>query len=100
MDVLPKVHAQTRTLYRFLLERVSNFDEFKRLVTLYPPTLPSGEEPAFAAQIRALLCSRVSQWLGSQVEALTADELLCWRAIVVEDRFGKTAWFSKAYGIC
>jgi hypothetical protein len=99
MDELPKVDAQTRALYRFLLERVSNFHEFKRLVTLYPAALPGSGEPAFAAQIRALLRSRISQWLGTQVDALSADELLCWRAIVVEETFGKMLWF-KGYGTC
>jgi hypothetical protein len=100
MDELPKVQEQTRALYRFLLERVSNFDEFKRLVALYPETLPSGGEPAFAVQIRALLRRRISQWLGRQVDALTANELLCWRSIVVDGRFGQVAWLPKAYGIC
>jgi hypothetical protein len=97
---LPKVHDQTRVLYRFLLERVSNFDEFKRLVALYPETLPSGGEPDFAIQIRALLRSRISQWLGRQVDAMTADELLCWRAIVVDGQVCQVAWLPKAYGVC
>ncbi|HEY3593076.1 MAG TPA: hypothetical protein VGL13_04360 [Polyangiaceae bacterium] len=100
MDDLPKVHDQTRVLYRFLLERVSNFDEFKRLVALYPETLPSGGEPDFAVQIRALLRRRISQWLGRQVDAMTADELLCWRSIVVDGHFCQVAWLPKAYGIC
>jgi hypothetical protein len=100
MDELPVLRAQTRALYRFLLERVSNFNEFKHLVALYPATLPSGGEPAFATQIRALLHKRISQWLGRHVEALTSDELLCWRAIVVDDFFGVPAWFPKASGIC
>jgi hypothetical protein len=101
MDDLPPVlRAQTRALYRFLLERVSNFNEFKHLVALYPATLPSGGEPVFATQIRTLLHKRISQWLGRQVEALTSDELLCWRAIVVDDFFGVPGWFPKAYGVC
>jgi hypothetical protein len=89
MATLPRdPRAQIRALYRSLLERQSNFDEFKTLLALYPPTLlPNGEESAEARLIRARLNSRISEWLGDPFDALTAEQLLQWRAIVVEERF-------------
>jgi hypothetical protein len=101
MDNLsPVLRAQTRVLYRFLLERLSNFDEFKHLLTLYPAALPQGEEPAFAVEIRAALRRRISQWLGRRFEPLSADELLCWRAIVVDELVTVPAWRAKEHILC
>jgi hypothetical protein len=80
--------SQIRALYRSLLERQSNFDEFKALLALYPPSLPpSGEESIEAKTVRARLNGRISEWLGSPFDALTAEQLLEWRAIVVEEQF-------------
>jgi hypothetical protein len=88
MAVPPRDHrSQIRALYRSLLERQSNFDEFKALLALYPPTLaPNGQESAEATLVRARLNSRISEWLGDPFDALTAEQLLQWRAIVVEER--------------
>jgi hypothetical protein len=85
----PRDHGtQIRALYRSLLERQSNFDEFKTLLTLYPASLPAnGQEPIEATVVRARLNSRISEWLGDPFDALTAEQLLEWRAIVVEERF-------------
>ena len=83
--------AQIRALYRSLLERQSNFDEFKTLLALYPSSLlPNGQESVEATIVRARLNSRISEWLGDPFDALTAEQLLQWRAIVVEERFGST----------
>lgn len=80
--------SQIRALYRSLLERQSNFDEFKTLLALYPASLPpNGQEPVEARVVRARLNSRISEWLGDPFDALTAEQLLEWRAIVVEERF-------------
>jgi hypothetical protein len=80
--------SQIRALYRSLLERQSNFDEFKALLSLYPAALPpSGEETPEAMLVRARLNSRISEWLGDPFDALSAEQLLQWRAIVVEERF-------------
>jgi hypothetical protein len=96
MDQPPRdPQAQIKALYRSLLERQSNFDEFKALLALYPSSLPaSGQEPAEAAMIRALLNSRISEWLGDRFDALTVEQLLQWRIIVVEERFnnGILSW--------
>ena len=40
-----------------------------------------------ATLVRARLNSRISEWLGDPFDALTAEQLLQWRAIVVEERF-------------
>jgi hypothetical protein len=81
-------HDQIRALYRSLLECQSNFDEFKALLALYPPSLPpNGQETAEASLVRARLNSRISEWLGDEFDAMTAEQLLQWRAIVVEERF-------------
>ena len=88
MAMLPRdPHAQIRALYRSLLERQSNFDEFKTLLALYPASLPpNGKESVEATIVRARLNSRISEWLGNPFDALTAEQLLQWRAIVVEER--------------
>ena len=89
MPMMPRDHrTQIRALYRSLLERQSNFDEFKALLSLYPASLPpNGQETAEATIVRARLNSRISEWLGDPFDALTAEQLLQWRAIVVEERF-------------
>ena len=53
MATPPRDHrAQIRALYRSLLERQSNFDEFKTLLALYPPSLPpNGQETAEATLV-------------------------------------------------
>jgi hypothetical protein len=88
MTTMRDHRSQIRALYRSLLERQSNFDEFKTLLALYPASLPAGgEEPVEASMVRARLNSRISEWLGDPFDALTAEQLLEWRAIVVEERF-------------
>jgi hypothetical protein len=81
-------HDQIRALYRSLLECQSNFHEFKALLTLYPASLPpNGQETAEASLVRARLNSRISEWLGDEFDAMTVEQLLQWRAIVVDERF-------------
>src|SRR6476620_8871478 len=81
-------HSQLRALYRSLLERQSNFDEFKQILALYPTTSNEAtEETPEAAQIRAHLNSRIAAWLGGEFDGLNVVQLLQWRAIVVEERF-------------
>jgi len=81
-------HDQLRALYRSLLERQSNFDEFKQLLSLYPDsasdTDPESEE---AAYIRARLNFRISEWVDGQFDGLSVDQVLQWRNIVVEERY-------------
>jgi hypothetical protein len=80
-------HSQLRALYRSLLERQSNFDEFKHLLSLYPPSNEHSNESDEAVLVRARLNARISCWLGGEFDGLSVVQLLQWRAIVVEERF-------------
>ena len=81
-------HSQLRALYRSLLERQSNFDEFKQLLALYPvSSTETTTESEEATEIRARLNSRIADWLGGEFDGLSVIQLLQWRAIVVEERF-------------
>ncbi len=81
-------HAQLRSLYRSLLERQDNFDEFKQLLALYPPSVrETGVEPDEATGIRAKLNDRIRTWIGGPFQGLSAAQVLQWRGIVVEERF-------------
>ena len=81
-------HDQLRALYRSLLERQSNFDEFKQLLSLYPPSVSdTAPEPEEAAHIRALLNFRISEWVDGNFDGLSVVQVLQWRNIVVEERF-------------
>ena len=79
---------QLRALYRSLLERQSNFDEFKQLLTLYPESVSdTAPEPEEAAYIRARLNFRISEWVDGDFDGLSVMQVLQWRNIVVEERF-------------
>ncbi|HMI84972.1 MAG TPA: hypothetical protein VK550_12815 [Polyangiaceae bacterium] len=81
-------HDQLRALYRSLLERQSNFDEFKQLLTLYPESVSdTASESEEAAYIRARLNFRISEWVNGNFDGLSVDQVLQWRNIVVEERF-------------
>jgi hypothetical protein len=80
-------HSQLRALYRALLERQSNFDEFKQLLALYPVNVEGDDESNEASLIRIRLNDRISHWLGGSFDGLSVIQLLQWRAIVVEERF-------------
>jgi len=89
-------HAQLRSLYRSLLERQENFDEFKQLLALYPAAAvrQAEVEPEDAAKIRAKLNERIEEWIDAPFEGLSVAHVLQWRAIVVEERFnvGLSPW--------
>ena len=81
-------HDQIRALYRSLLERQSNFDEFKQLLSLYPAAVSdTAPEPEEAAHIRARLNFRISEWVDGNFDGLSVLQVLQWRNIVVEERF-------------
>ena len=84
-------HMQLRALYRSLLERQSNFDEFKQLLSLYPDSVSDiDSESEEAAYIRARLNFRISEWVDGEFDGLSVDQVLQWRNIVVEERFNVT----------
>lgn len=78
-------HSQLRALYMSLLQDQSRFDEFKNMLALYE--LRDGEtEPAEAAAVRERLNLRIRDWVCGPFDGLTANQVLQWRAIVVEER--------------
>lgn len=90
------LHTQLRALYRSLLERQSNFDEFKQLLSLYPDSVSdTGPESEEAAYIRARLNFRISEWVDGEFDGLSVDQVLQWRNIVVEERFNVVLYPSK-----
>ncbi len=89
-------HEQLRALYQALLFNQDCFDEFKRLLVLYELDAPEGdapegdEEPSDASAVRERLNERIRGWVGGHFEALSAAQVLQWRAIIVEERFTAT----------
>lgn len=83
-------NVQLRALYMDLLRNQSHFDEFKHLLALYHPkgVDEQGRETPSASEIRHRLNERIRNWLAMEIEGLTPEQVLQWRAIVVEERFG------------
>jgi hypothetical protein len=80
-------HAELRSLYMSLLARQENFDEFKQLLSMYPPVPSEDEtEPAAAAEVRCKLNERIRAWTGMPFSGLSSSQIQMWRAIVVEER--------------
>jgi hypothetical protein len=85
-------HEQLRALYQALLFNQDCFDEFKRLLVLYELDPECAEdEPADASAVRERLNERIRGWVGGRFDALTATQVLQWRAIIVEERFNAAA---------
>ena len=84
-------NLQLRALYMTLLRNQERFDEFKHLLALYQPTnvRDDGNEEPSARAVRDRLNERIEAWLGMRIEALTPDQVLMWRTILVEDRFSR-----------
>ena len=80
-------HAQLRALYLSLLTHQEHFDEFKQLLALYdvvPEVMTC--EPEGACEVRCRLNERIRDWVGGRFDGLSAQQVLQWRAIVVEER--------------
>ena len=82
---------QLRALYMALLRSQNRFDEFKHLLALYHPNGVdlSGAETQEAAELRRRLNDQIEQWVGMEIDALEPMQVLQWRAIVVEGRYGE-----------
>ena len=82
---------QLRALYMALLRSQNRFDEFKYLLALYHPNGVdlSGAETQKAAELRRRLNDRIEEWVGMEIDALEPMQVLQWRAIVVEGRYGQ-----------
>jgi hypothetical protein len=80
-------HAQLRSLYMTLLEHQARFDEFKTLLAQYEPAelREEEEEPAPARDVRGKLNARIRDWVEG-FEGMSAQQVMQWRAIVVEER--------------
>jgi hypothetical protein len=80
--------AQLRMLYALLTHNQERFDEFKRLLSLYPiQAANDGAESAEAADVRERLNRRISTWLRAPFGGLSATQVQLWRAIVVDERW-------------
>src|SRR5215510_9150104 len=76
-------------LWHALLMSKERFSEFQTLLSIYP-TEPSSseEEPEGAAALRARINRRVTEWLGRELQPLSASEILLFRELIIEQRMG------------
>ena len=86
MTTVTDPHAQLRALYTSLLSHQEYFDEFKRLLTMYVVEPGQAEETQEAADARHRLNERVRAWTGRYHDGLTVQQIVAWRAILVEER--------------
>ena len=87
----PALHTdpqeQLRSLYRSLLNRQQNLDEFRQLLSQYPPIREDDDgEPLIAAEVRERLNQRIREWTGQPFGGLSATQMHMWRAIVLDRR--------------
>jgi hypothetical protein len=83
---------QLCSLYRALLNRQENLDEFRQLLSQYPPVDDDDTEPLSASEVRERLNQRIRQWTGRPFGGFTAAQMHMWRAIVVERRIALHPW--------
>jgi hypothetical protein len=80
-------HSQLRSLYMTLLEHQNRFDEFKSLLAQYEPCSPADvkneDEPS--RQVRERLNARIRDWVDG-FQGFSAQQVVQWRGIVVEER--------------
>ena len=80
-------HEQLRSLYRTLLNRQENLDEFRQLLSQYPPAADDYDrEPLAATEVRERLSQRIREWTGQPFGGLSASQMHMWRAIVIDRR--------------
>jgi hypothetical protein len=84
--------VQLSSLYRALLHRQEHLDEFRQLLSQYPPVAEDNTEPLSASAIRETLSQRIRQWTGQPFGGLSAAQMHMWRAIVVERRIALSPW--------
>jgi hypothetical protein len=89
---------QLRSLYKSLLNRQQNLDEFKQLLSQYPPIRDDdGEEPLVAAEVRERLNQRIREWTGQNFGGLSATQMHMWRAIVLDRRLALPSPWSEPH---
>lgn len=85
-------HEQLCSLYRALLNRQEHLDEFRHLLSEYPPVAEDDTEPLSASEVRERLNQRIRQWTGRPFAGFSAAQMHMWRAIVVERRIALQPW--------
>ena len=85
-------HEQVRSLYRSLLNRQENLDEFRRLLSQYPPIHDDDTEPLSACEVRERLNQRIRLWTGRPFGGFSTAQMHMWRAIVVDRRLALSPW--------
>jgi hypothetical protein len=81
-------HAQIRALYAALIDKEERFHEFKRALALYDLSDTStDQESPEAAALRARLNEKIQTWVRVPFSGISAQQMLHWRAIVVDERF-------------
>jgi hypothetical protein len=84
---------QLCSIYRSLLNRHENLDEFKQLLSQYPPAADDVDrEPLAAAEVRERLSQRIREWTGQPFGGLSASQMHMWRAIVIDRRIALAPW--------
>ena len=86
-------HEQLRSLYRTLLNRQENLDEFRQLLSQYPPAADDYDrEPLAATEVLQRLSQRIREWTGQPFGGLSASQMHMWRAIVIDRRIALAPW--------
>jgi hypothetical protein len=95
----PALHTdpqeQLHSLCKSLVKRQQNLDEFKQLLSQYPPIRSDDDgdqEPFVAAEVRERLNQRIREWTGQSAGGLSATQMHMWRAIVVDRRMALPSW--------
>ena len=84
---------QLRSLYKSLLNRQENLDEFRQLLSEYPPVADDVDtEPLAAIEVRTRLSQRIREWTGQPFGGLSASQMHMWRAIVIDRRMALAPW--------
>ncbi|HJX64065.1 MAG TPA: hypothetical protein VJ860_08940 [Polyangia bacterium] len=85
---------QLRSLYKSLLKRQEHLDEFRQLLSQYPPVADDDDytEPLAATEVRERLSQRIREWTGQPFGGLSASQMHMWRAIVIDRRIALSAW--------
>jgi hypothetical protein len=81
-------HTQIRALYAVLIDKEERFHEFKRALALYDLSDAStDQESPEAAALRAGLNEKIQTWVEVPFSGISAQQMLHWRAILVDERF-------------
>jgi len=98
----PALHTdpqeQLRSLCKSLVKRQQNLDEFKQLLSQYPPIHnddDGDEEPLVAADVRERLNQRIREWTGQSNWRFVRDP----DAHVASDRGGQAHGAAALEGI-